>query len=159
MPSPSVVQYERLVETHIPAILAIEEASNPAPWSERSFRNELDHPQGRFVVARMGDEIVGFAAVWLVVDEAHVINVAVSPEHRRKGIGLGMMAHVLGEAQREGMACATLEVRASNESAIQLYEKLGFERVSVRRGYYPDNREDAVVMWLYHLPQWESPLP
>jgi ribosomal-protein-alanine N-acetyltransferase len=151
------LRFEPIQEDHIPAILAIEKVTNSAPWSERSFRNELNHPHGIFLTAFLSGEVIGYGGVWLVIDEAHVTTIAVADQHRRQGIGQKLMVELLRRAQEKGMACSTLEVRASNEAAIQLYEKLGFVRSAVRRGYYPDNKEDAVVMWLHDLTNWEPP--
>lgn len=136
---------------HIPQILEIEKRANTAPWSERSFQNELTHEHGVFLVAYSGAKIVGYAGMWLVVDEAHITTVAVDPDHQRRGIGRKLMIELLARAREAGMAGATLEVRAGNAAAIGLYEGLGFVRAAVRRRYYPDNKEDAVVMWLHDL--------
>jgi len=145
------LRFEALREEHLPAVLEIEKQANSAPWSERSFRNELDHEHGIFLVALGGGQVVGYGGVWLVVDEAHVTNVAVNPSLRRQGIGRRLMVELLKRAKERGMTCSTLEVRASNEAAIRLYEQLGYKITGHRRGYYPDNREDAAVMWLYEL--------
>ncbi|HRI43889.1 MAG TPA: ribosomal protein S18-alanine N-acetyltransferase [Fimbriimonadaceae bacterium] len=141
------IQLVPLEAGHIPAIIEIEKQSNSSPWSERSFVNELDHPYGVFLVAVADGRIVGFGGVWIMIDEAHVTTVAVSPDHRRRGIGKRIVSALLDAAQARGTTCATLEVRASNTAAIGLYEDLGFVRSAVRKRYYPDNREDAVVMW------------
>lgn len=146
-----------LKEEHIPAILVIEKASNGAPWSERSFRNELSHPYGIFVVAVERGEVVGYAGAWMVVDEAHVTTVAVAPDHRRRGIGRMMTVEILRRAKANGMLCSTLEVRAGNEAAVQLYQSLGYEVSARRKAYYPDNQEDALVMWLHDLQNWNQP--
>ncbi len=153
------LRFEKLSEAHIKPILEIERASNGAPWSERSFRNEIEHRDGAFVVALLSGQVVGFGAAWMVIDEAHITNVAVAPEHRRHGIGRRMMIHLLQASKQRGMTCSTLEVRAGNEAAIRLYEQLGYEVAARRKGYYPDNKEDAVVMWLYGLETWEPPKP
>lgn len=89
-----------------------------------------------------------------MVDEAHIINVAVDPGHRRLGIARKLVSDLLLKARELGMVCATLEVRASNDAAAKLYEGLGFKQTAVRRSYYPDNKEDAIVMWLYGLQEW-----
>lgn len=149
------LRFVQLTEEHIPEILAIEKLSNSAPWSEGSFRNELDHSHARFLVAYLDGRIVGYGGMWLVVDEAHITNVAVAPSERRKGIGKQLMIELLFEAKRAGMACSTLEVRANNAAAIGLYENLGYVTTASRTGYYPDNREDAAVMWLFDLQKWE----
>ena len=146
-----------LAEEHIPAILDIEKVSNGAPWSERSFRNELNHPNGSFLVALDGGRVIGYAGAWFVVDEAHVTTVAVDPNYRRKGIGRTLTVELLKTAKKRGMACSTLEVRASNEPAIELYKQLGYVATAKRKAYYPDNQEDAVVMWLHDLQAWTPP--
>lgn len=159
MAASSKVKNLRLVpieESHIPAILEIEKLSNGAPWSERSFRNEITNPQSHFLVAKVGDEVVGYAGYWAIVDEAHVTTVAVHPDHRRMGLGKRLVRELLEHAQKVGIRCATLEVRRSNQAALSLYRQFGFEEVAIRRGYYPDNAEDAVVMWLYEIPKWTS---
>ena len=147
----ATLRLESLAEGHLSEILAIENAVNGSPWSERSFRNEIDHRHGIFRVALEDGRVVGYGGIWLVVDEAHVTNVAVAPAFQRRGIGRRLMVDLLTLAREAGMACSTLEVRAGNVAAIDLYEKLGFERTAVRRGYYPDNREDALVMWRHRL--------
>lgn len=147
----ATLRLEPLAEHHLAAILETEKAVNGSPWSEKSFRNEIDHPHGIFRVAIEGGEVVGYGGLWLVIDEAHVTNVAVAPAHQRKGIGRRLMVELLRAAREAGMVCATLEVRAGNGPALSLYENLGFVRTALRRGYYPDNKEDAVVMWLHRL--------
>lgn len=149
--------FEKLSEKHLPSILEIEKTTNPSPWSEESFRNEFNNIQSIFYVASLGTEIVGFGGVWKVIDEAHVTTVAVKEDHRRKGYGWELMVRLLEEAKEQGMTCSTLEVRAGNEGAIKMYEKLGYVGVSTRKRYYPNNREDALVMWLYDLDKWEAP--
>jgi [ribosomal protein S18]-alanine N-acetyltransferase len=158
-PSPvlTTLRFEPLREDHILAILAIEKTANTAPWSDKSFRNELDNPHGVFRVAIVDGEVVGYGGVWLVVDEAHVTTIAVAESHRRLGIGRRLMVELLKLSRERDMVCSTLEVRAGNEAAIHLYERLGYERTAIRKAYYPDNREDAVVMWLYELDRWEPP--
>jgi len=151
----SRVKLEPLRESHIPAILTIEKVVNGAPWSEKSFRNELGHPHGIFLVALLDHRVVGYGGVWLVIDEAHITTVAVSESHRRQGIGRALMFELLRKAKEAGMVCSTLEVRAGNEAAIDLYEKLGYRTTARRKGYYPENKEDALVMWLYELQTWE----
>jgi ribosomal-protein-alanine N-acetyltransferase len=151
------LRFVPIQEDHIPAILKIEHEANSAPWSERSFRNELDHPHGIFLVALVDGRVVGYGGVWLVIDEAHITTVAVAEEHRRQGIGWRIMVELLEKAKERGMACSTLEVRAGNPGAIELYRRLGYEVSATRKGYYPDNREDAVVMWMHDLQTWEPP--
>lgn len=149
------LRFEAIAESHISAVLEIEQQSNNSAWSERSFRNELDHPHGIFLCAFVEGKVVGYGGVWLVIDEAHVTTLAIDPAFRRQGIGARLIAELLTRARDRGMECATLEVRASNVAAIKLYEKIGFVAASVRKGYYPDNKEDALVMWLHDLEAWK----
>jgi|APCry1669191674_1035369.scaffolds.fasta_scaffold73711_2 ribosomal-protein-alanine N-acetyltransferase len=151
------LRFEPLQASHIPAILEIEKVTNAAPWSERSFQNELDHKYGIFLVGITGGEVVAYGGVWLVIDEAHITTIAVAESHRRQGIGQKLMVELLEKARSAGMVCSTLEVRAGNKPAITLYEKLGYHIAATRKGYYPDNKEDAVVMWMYDLDKWQAP--
>lgn len=147
----STLRFERLAEHHIGEVVAIEKVSNGSPWSDRGFRNEIDHEHGVFLVAVEGGEVVGYGGVWLVIDEAHIVNVAVREDRRRQGIARGLVKRLLDLSKEAGMKTASLEVRAGNEGAIRLYEDLGFVTTNRRKRYYPDNREDALVMWLFEL--------
>ncbi len=151
MPKSAAAKISPMSETHIPSVVEIERASNPSPWSENSLRSELQNPQARYFVASTGGQIVGFCGYWRVIDEAHITNVAVAPSSRNQGIGRQLVCAALEDAAAAGLRCATLEVRAGNTPAISLYEKLGFAKCAVRKAYYPSNREDAIVMWLYNL--------
>lgn len=142
---------EPLTERDLQAVREIELLSNPAPWSEESFRAELSNTQATYFVAKCGDKVVGFCGYWRVIDEAHVTNVAVHPNYRKRGLGRSLMVTLLEHAASNGLTCSTLEVRAGNENAISLYEKLGYVKCAVRKSYYPNNHEDAIVMWLYDL--------
>jgi ribosomal-protein-alanine N-acetyltransferase len=101
--------------------------------------------------------VIAYGGVWLVVDEAHITTVAVDEAKRRNGVGKRMMVELLNRSQEAGMKCSTLEVRAGNDPAVKLYEKLGYVTTARRKGYYPDNNEDALVMWLHDLVNWEPP--
>lgn len=151
------LRFEALNESHIAPILEIERSVNTAPWSERSFRNELTHPHGVFLTAIAEGKVAGYGGFWMVVDEAHITTVAISSELRRQGAGLRLMIELLERAKKNGMICSTLEVRAGNDPAIKLYEKLGYVTTARRKAYYPDNKEDALVMWLHDLQAWEPP--
>ncbi|MBS1705014.1 MAG: ribosomal protein S18-alanine N-acetyltransferase [Armatimonadetes bacterium] len=151
-----MIRFAALAEEHIPAILEIESKVNSAPWSDRSFRHEITHKDSVFLVMLSDGNVVGYGGIWLVVDEAHVTTIAVSSDYQNQGLGTRLMVELLERAKDAGMTCATLEVRAGNAPAIHLYEKLGFQQAAVRKGYYPDNREDAVVMWLYDLKECDA---
>lgn len=147
------LRFVQLQEEHIDAILEIEAVSNPSPWSRESFIHELTNSNGKFLVALLDGQTAGYGAIWFVVDEAHITTLAIAPEQRHNGYGRRLVEALLDEAREQGMTCATLEVRAGNEHAIHLYESLGFQTAARRKGYYPNNKEDALVMWLYRLPE------
>ncbi len=150
----ATLRFEPIRDDRLPGVLEIERQVNSAPWSERSFRNELDHKDGIFLVAILGGQVVGYGGIWLIVDEAHITTLAVDPAHQRKGIGKQMLTELMKRAKAAGMVCCTLEVRAGNASAIALYEHMGFVTSATRKSYYPDNKEDALVMWLFNLNDW-----
>lgn len=151
----ATLRFVPLEKNHIPRILEIEQVTHTAPWSQKSFENELEHKYGVFLVGLVEGEIGAYGGVWILVDEAHVTNVVVRENLRGQGVGRKLMIELLGKARDKGAVCATLEVRASNLSAIHLYETLGFVQSTVRKKYYPDNKEDAVVMMLNDLLKWE----
>lgn len=142
----------------IPEIVTIEAAVHSAPWTEKSFKNELENPHSIFVVARQAGVVVGYGGAWILVDEAHVTNVTVAEDKRQQGIAKKILTELLLKSVAKGAICSTLEVRKSNVAAISLYEKFGYQQVTVRKKYYPDNQEDAVVMWLYDLEEWRPPV-
>ncbi len=153
----STVRFVNFAEEHLADVLRIEGEANSAPWSERSFRHELTNPHSLFRIVLVDGKLAGFAGIWLVIDEAHVTTVRIAREHQRQGLGWRLMVDALEEAKKAGMLCSTLEVRVGNAPAIALYRRLGFESTAVRRGYYPDNKEDAMVMWLSNLDRWSPP--
>jgi ribosomal-protein-alanine N-acetyltransferase len=148
------VELRRLETRDLDTVEIIERASYPTPWSRSMFAAELRKPSALALGAYLetSGELVGYAFVSRYVDAWHVMNVAVAPEFRRRGIAtelLGRLFEVTAEDRRRGY---TLEVRVSNVEAIQLYERLGFEARGIRRGYYTDNREDALIMWRESAP-------
>lgn len=119
-----------------------------APWSEESFRKEItENHLAFYIVAEISGRMVGYAGLWGIVDEGHITNVAVHPDFRRKGIGEALITVLLSHTRENGILSHTLEVRASNEAAISLYSKFGFEPAGLRKKYYEDNGEDAIIMW------------
>lgn len=148
---------EPFSEAHLAEVVAIEKDSNTAAWSERSFAHEITNPNSIFRVALQQGKVVGYAGLWLVIDEAHITTVCVREDCRHQGIGWALVSHLLEEAKSAGMLCATLEVRKSNAPAIALYRRIGFESTCIRKRYYPDNHEDAMVMWLTNLAAWQEP--
>ena len=132
----------------LPRIAALEREVFAAPWSEEALLNELENPCSRYVVLEHAGEIIAYAGCWVVFDEAHVNNVAVTPRLRGRGYGEQVVRYLAKVASAEGARRMTLEVRASNLVAKSLYAKLGFVLCGVRRKYYTDNQEDAEIMWL-----------
>ena len=129
------------------AIEGIERRAYPTPWSRAMFASELAKPTSISLGAFEGELLVGYAVTSRYVDAWHVMNVAVDPDHQGRGIArqlLERLFDVTADDQRRGY---TLEVRVSNGTAIHLYEQVGFEARGIRRGYYADNREDALIMW------------
>lgn len=131
----------------LPAVHAIERASFAVPWPADAYRNELaTNRLASYVIARAGDAIVGFAGLWVMVDEAHVTTFAVDPRWRRRGVGERLLLALIDIAVARRAREATLEVRLSNMPARRLYEKYGFRPVGIRPRYYSDNGEDALIM-------------
>jgi len=133
------------VASDLPAVMEIEEVSFPSPWKPEFFLTELNNSYARLVVAERAGRVVGYFCRWLVADEVHILDVAVHPDHRRRGVGKVLMREIFVEARRRGACSASLEVRVSNQPAIALYHTLGFSQVSIRRRYY-ENGEDALLM-------------
>lgn len=149
-----------LVKADIPAILEIEKQSQPEPWSEQSFLEELDRLQSYLLVARVGEgdlpeanigligDIAGYICFWHVADEIQILNIAVHNNFRRSGIARELMAHAIRTGREKRAACVNLEVRKSNFPAIRLYEGLGFKTVGERPNYYGERGEPAILMEL-----------
>jgi ribosomal-protein-alanine N-acetyltransferase len=147
---PVVIEVMRLED--IPAVQLVENASFPIPWPANAFRHELtQNKNAHYLVAKEGDHIVGYAGLWLSLDEAHITTFAVLPEYRRRKIGERLLLSIFERAERLGAEWLTLEVRASNLPAQRLYEKYGFRPAGIRRRYYSDNNEDAIIMWTERL--------
>ena len=129
------------------AIEAIEVRAYPTPWSRSMFASELAKPSSICLGAFEGDQLVGYMINSRYVDAWHVMNVAVDPELQRRGIASALIRRLFELTEGDERRGYTLEVRVSNDGAISLYQGLGFEPRGVRRGYYTDNREDALIMW------------
>jgi [ribosomal protein S18]-alanine N-acetyltransferase len=136
-------------------LLAVEEASFLNPWTREMYLAELDNPGVSYLFVAKDEEgqVVGFCGFWRVVDELHINNLAVLPACRRQGIASKILNRVFAEGRKVGAGRATLEVRRSNEIARRLYERFGFTVAGVRRGYYRQPEEDALVLWREGLPE------
>ncbi|NEW07048.1 ribosomal protein S18-alanine N-acetyltransferase [Paenibacillus sp. SYP-B3998] len=140
----------------IPFICEIEQEAFTTPWTEGAFHNELTNNQfASYMVMDIEGEVAGYGGMWLIMEEAHVTNVAVRDSYRGRKLGERLLSELMRTATFLGAFRMTLEVRASNYVAQNLYEKLGFRSVGVRKGYYTDNREDAIIMWA-DLPKSKS---
>lgn len=133
-------------------VLEIEKASFTTPWSRNAFLNELrDNQFAHYIVVEKDDTIVGYGGMWVIINEAHVTNIAVKPDYRGKGLGKIIMLELIERAKLMGCDTMTLEVRPSNTVARALYHNLGFRVKGIRRGYYVDTGEDAYIMWKENL--------
>jgi ribosomal-protein-alanine N-acetyltransferase len=139
----------------IPAVLEIDRQSFPIPWPDRSYRYELTENSASHMLVAISRSprplILGYVGFWLIIDEAHISTLAVAPEVRGQGIGRRLLEASLEQARQLGAAMATLEVRVSNQRAIDLYQQHGFAVVGRRRRYYRDNNEDALLMSIGRL--------
>lgn len=132
----------------IDQVCEIENLSFKTPWSRESFEEELSRNNlARYIVAKAGGKVVAYGGMWIVLDEAHITNIAVHPEYRGRGLGEKVTRELLKTAEESGAVRVTLEVRASNDIARKLYNKLGFADNGVRKGYYADTGDDAIIMW------------
>lgn len=143
-PEPS---FRPMTPADLDRVVEIEAEAYPKPWSRRMFDEELANPLTVAVVAEIGGAIAAYALGWVIVDDLHVNNVAVAPDHQRRGIGEATLRSLFAAAAARGARKATLEVRPSNAPAMALYRRLGFREVGRRPRYYDDG-EDAVLMWL-----------
>jgi ribosomal-protein-alanine N-acetyltransferase len=142
-----VIDIRPLQLRDLTAIERIERSAYPTPWSRSMFAGELSKPSSICLGAFEDEVLLGYLITSRYVDAWHVMNVAVAPDRQRRGIAsalLGSLFDLTADDDRRGY---TLEVRVSNSGAIALYERLGFEQRGIRRGYYTDNREDALIMW------------
>ncbi|MGZ8687226.1 MAG: ribosomal protein S18-alanine N-acetyltransferase, partial [Gaiellaceae bacterium] len=138
----------RLELSDLDALERIEKTSYPTPWSRSMFTSELAKPSSHSLAAvTPAGELVGYLIQSRYVDAWHVMNVAVAPEHRRRGIASALLERLFELTRDDARRGYTLEVRVSNTAAIRLYERFDFRPCGVRRGYYTDNREDALIMW------------
>ncbi|CAG7653405.1 ribosomal protein S18-alanine N-acetyltransferase [Paenibacillus allorhizosphaerae] len=143
-----LLQFRPMQMDDIPAICRIEQEAFPTPWTAGAFQNELTNNQfARYIVIEIDGEIAGYGGMWLIMEEAHVTNIAIREMYRGRKLGERLLREMQRTASFYGVIRMTLEVRPSNTIAQRLYEKMGFRSVGVRRGYYTDNKEDALIMW------------
>lgn len=142
------IEVTRMRRRHIRGVMAIERRVYPRPWTPALFLSEISSGRSRYyIVALLEDKVVGYAGLMCYGEEGHVTNIAVDPDHHRHKIGTRLLYELVREAQRMGATAVSLEVRVTNLKAQHLYQKFGFRPVGVRKGYYQETNEDALVMW------------
>lgn len=134
-------------EKYIDSILSIEKLSFTDPWSRDSMEKELNNNFARYVVVKLEDKVIGYGGMWIILDEGHITNIAVAPEYRCIGAGKLILKSLINICKKEKVISLTLEVRASNTIAQSLYSKFGFITEGIRKNYYADNNENALIMW------------
>ena len=145
---PAEVEITRMRRRHLKGVMAIEHQVYPRPWSPNLFLSEMNEFRNRtYLVAKIGKDVVGYGGVMCYGDEAHITTIAVDPMHHRKKIGTRLLYELVQEGLRLGAKAASLEVRVTNWGAQRLYGQFGFRPVGVRKNYYQETGEDAVVMW------------
>ncbi|MCR4399515.1 MAG: ribosomal protein S18-alanine N-acetyltransferase [Syntrophomonadaceae bacterium] len=153
--APARVRIRSMRREDLDAVMTIEDASFPTPWSRQSYEGELDNPMAHYVTAECEGMVVGYGGVWFIVDEGHITNVAVHPMWRGRRIGEKLLRALEAIVQARGGKRITLEVRPSNVAALRLYRRLHYLPLGLRRGYYTDTGEDALVMARDLLPRSE----
>lgn len=144
----------RMTIADLDAVAAIEAATFPTPWSKDSFRMELErNVAARYLVAEKAGEVIGYGGAWIILDESHITNIAIAESQRGHGYGRLLTEALMQYLANLGAAYATLEVRKSNIRAQNLYKSVGFIQLGVRKRYYEDNNEDALLMVCDHMPE------
>jgi [ribosomal protein S18]-alanine N-acetyltransferase len=155
-PEPLVVHVVPMRRRHVRGVLRIEQQVYPRPWSSSLFLSELALRSTRaYYVARIGRELVGYAGLMMTLDEGHVTTIAVEPRRHRGKIGTRLLLVLAREAIARGATALTLEVRMSNTAAQDMYRRFGFGPVGVRKNYYQEVNEDALVMWAHDVDEAE----
>lgn len=130
------------------SVMTLETLCFSVPWSKEAFHKEItENKLAHYLVIEEADEIIAYGGVWYIYDEGHITNIAVHPNHRKKGFGKDLVQAMMDQAKTDEIHHMTLEVRVSNQPAITLYERIGFESAGIRPKYYTDNQEDALIMW------------
>ena len=141
-----MIKYVKMDATHVEQIAELEKICFNDPWSVNSISYELTNPLSLWFVALDGDRVAGYIGSQAVADEADIMNVAVDPSYRRQGIAQGLIDALIAALKEKGVVCLFLEVRVSNEPAIELYGKNGFLQVGLRKNYYHNPKEDALIL-------------
>lgn len=137
----------RMKKADIDGVHKVEVNCFEDPWSKKSLMDELKNDRALYLVAELEGKIVGYVGIWLILDEGHITNVAVHSDYRGRKIGDKLVSSLVEACKESGIVSMTLEVRRSNEVAQNLYKKYGFKMAGVRKEYYSNNKEDAIIMW------------
>ena len=149
----SDIKIRRMTMADVDGVAAVEAATFPTPWSRDAFASEMSNVAARYLVAEKDGRVIGFAGAWIILDESHITNISVLKDERGQGVGRLLTQGLMQYLSNLGAAYATLEVRRSNEIAQNLYQSLGFIKLGVRKRYYEDNGEDALIMVCDHMPE------
>ncbi|WP_160678555.1 ribosomal protein S18-alanine N-acetyltransferase [Clostridium sp. C8-1-8] len=141
------IKIEPMELDSIEKVLEISELSFPIPWSRKSFEQELSNVFANYFVAKSNAEVIGYGGMWIIIDEGHITNIAVHPKYRNQGVGDKILSKMIATCNEKKVIAMTLEVRLSNLAAQKLYSKYGFISEGIRKKYYEDNGEDAIIMW------------
>ncbi|TCP55950.1 ribosomal-protein-alanine N-acetyltransferase [Tumebacillus sp. BK434] len=140
--------YRKMVVEDLDRVMEIEHRSFTLPWSREAYAAELTNNHfAKYLVVTLEGEVVGYAGMWVILDEAHITNIAIDPTVRGRRLGEQLMREMMALSMAHGAERMTLEVRVSNVPAQKLYDRLGFQSYGIRKGYYTDNNEDALIMW------------
>ena len=140
--------FRQVEERDIVEIAKLDTLCFSLPWSQSSFEKDIkENLLAKYIVVESDGRLIGYTGLWHIVDEGHITNVAVHPLYRQRGIGESLVTLLIGCSREVGILNHTLEVRSSNDAAIALYTKLGFVPTGIRKKYYEDNNEDAIIMW------------
>ena len=147
------IYISNMLKDDIENVIKIEaEAYGEHHWSKSAFYDEIQNNLAKYYVAKTPEgELVGYAGTWHIIDEGHITTIAVKKDYHRKHIGEAIIIKILEDCYKAGVKYLTLEVRVSNEAAIALYNKYGFNSLGTRKGYYQDDNEDALIMWTENI--------
>ncbi len=145
-------EIKEMTTDYIDGVMVVENLSFKIPWSRQAFVDEITtNDMAIYFVALCNEQVIGYGGMWKIFDEGHITNIAVHPEFRRCGAASGIIEKILEISEIKGVKSLTLEVRKSNAAAQNLYGKYGFKSEGIRKGYYSDTGEDALIMWKHGI--------
>lgn len=141
-----MIAIREMTKEDIEGVLEVERDSFSTPWTEQLFYDEVNNPHTVYYICTVGEEIIGYAGMWHVLDEGQITNIAVKSRFRKMGVGSMLLKELINRAEKDGISVMGLEVRESNQGALSLYQKFGFKPVGNRKNYYKNPTENAVLM-------------